>query len=225
MNYYIIYNGQQVGPMPKEQLVAYGLNPTSKVWCEGMPNWADASTVVDLHPLLYPQQPPMPPYQGGYQQQPPYQQPPYQGGYQQQPYQGGYQQHQPYQGGYQQQPYGGQPAYYNEPQEIGFGDAIKICFKKYADFEGRARRSEFWWWYLFTFLVGLVPYLGWIASLAFLLPSIAVGVRRLHDTGRSGWLYLLTLIPCVGSIILIIWWCEDSQGDNEYGPSPKYPGE
>ena len=200
MNYYIIYNGQQVGPMPKEQLVAYGLNPSSKVWCEGMPNWADASTVADLHPLLYPQQPPtpqQPPYGG----QPPYSQP-----------------------GYQQPPYGAQPAN-NYSQEIGFGDAIKICFNKFAEFEGRARRSEFWWWYLFTVLVGWIPYIGWLASLVFLIPTLAVGARRLHDTGRSGWLQLLMLIPCVGNIILIIWWCEDSKGDNEYGPSPKYPGQ
>ena len=200
MNYYIIYNGQQVGPMPKEQLVAYGLNPSSKVWCEGMPNWADASTVADLQPLLYPQQPPtpqQPPYGG----QPPYSQP-----------------------GYQQPPYGAQPSQ-NYSQEIGFGDAIKICFNKFADFEGRARRSEFWWWYLFTVLVGWIPYIGWLASLVFLIPSLAVGARRLHDTGRSGWLQFLMLVPCIGSIILIIWWCEDSKGDNEYGPSPKYPGQ
>ena len=198
MNYYIIYNGQQVGPMPKEQLVAYGLNPSSKVWCEGMPNWADASTVADLQPLLYPQQPPtpqQPPYGG----QPPYSQP-----------------------GYQQPPYGAQPAN-NYSQEIGFGDAIKICFNKFAEFEGRARRSEFWWWYLFTVLVGWIPYIGWLASLVFLIPTLAVGARRLHDTGRSGWLQFLMLVPCIGSIILIIWWCEDSKGDNEYGPSPKYP--
>lgn len=192
MNYYIIYNGQQMGPMPKEQLVAYGLNPSSKVWCEGMPNWADASTVADLQPLLYPQQPPMPPDQGGYQQ-PPYEQP-----------------------------------VNNQPQEIGFVDAIKICFNKYGDFEGRARRSEFWWWYLCFVLVGpviVIPVISWIATIALLIPTLAVGARRLHDTGRSGWLQLLMLIPCVGNIILIIWWCEDSKGDNEYGPSPKYPGQ
>lgn len=190
MNYYIIHNGQQVGPMPKEQLLAYGLCPTSKVWCEGMPKWVDASTVADLQPLLASQQPSTP-------------QPPYQSGYQQPPY--------------------GQPVN-NQPQEIGFGDAIKICFNKFADFEGRGRRSEFWWWYLFTVLVGWVPYLGWIASLVFIIPTLAAGARRLHDTGRSGWLQLLMFIPCIGSIILIIWWCEDSKGDNEYGPSPKYPG-
>ncbi len=200
MNYYIIHNGQQVGPMPKEQLKSYGLCPTSKVWCEGMPNWADASTVADLQSMLYPQQPPMP------TNFPPQQQRPIGS-----PYLGN--------NGYGQQPYGN-----NQHQEVSFGDAIKICFSKYADFEGRARRSEYWWWSLFTILVSMVPYIGWIASIVFFIPSLAVGARRLHDTGRSGWLQLLMLIPCIGSIILIIWWCEDSKGDNEYGPSPKYPG-
>lgn len=200
MNYYIIHNGQQVGPMPKEQLKAYGLCPTSKVWCEGMPNWVDASTVADLQSMLYPQQPPMP------TNFPPQQQRPIGS-----PYLGN--------NGYGQQPYGN-----NQHQEVSFGDAIKICFNKFADFEGRGRRSEFWWWYLFTVLVGMVPYIGWLASIVFIIPSLAAGARRLHDTGRSGWLQLLMLIPCIGSIILIIWWCEDSKGDNEYGPSPKYPG-
>ena len=204
MQYFIIVNGQQVGPMPKEQLVNYGLCPTSKVWCEGMPNWADASTVADLQSLLYPHHAPV-------------QQPPHQGGYQQPGY--------------------GQQSFNNTPSEVGFGDAIRICFSKYADFEGRARRSEFWYWYLFNVIISLgvnfmTFFMGTIAgvvfssivSLALLLPNIAVAVRRLHDTGRSGWMYLLGFIPCIGIIFLLIWWCEDSKGDNEYGPSPKYPG-
>ncbi len=203
MQYFIIVNGQQVGPMPKEQLVNYGLCPTSKVWCEGMPNWADASTVADLQSLLYPYQAPIP--------------------------------QAPYQGGYQQQGYGQQSA--NNPSEIGFGDAIKICFNKYADFSGRARRSEYWYWYLFNLIVSMAVNIlafpmspiasaifSGIISLALFIPNLAVGVRRLHDTGRSGWMYLIGLIPCIGIIFLIIWFCEDSHGDNEYGPSPKYPG-
>lgn len=211
MNYYIIHNGQQVGPMPKEQLKAYGLCPTSKVWCEGMPNWADASTVADLQSMLYPQQPPMP------TNFPPQQQRPIGS-----PYLGN--------NGYGQQPYGN-----NQHQEVSFGDAIKICFNKYADFEGRARRSEFWWWRLFlaivnmafqmvvTFTFGGATIFVLLVSFALLIPDLAVGARRLHDTGRSGWLQLL-MLTCVGFIPLIIWWCEDSKGDNEYGPSPKYPG-
>lgn len=212
MLYYIIVNGQQMGPMPKEQLVKYGLNPGSKVWAEGMPNWVDAATVADLRSVLYPQQPPIP------QQQTPYQG----GGYQQAPNYGG-------QSGAGTPPYG-QSSYnqqYNncgQPQEVSFGDAIKICFNKYADFEGRARRSEFWWWQLFVFLAGLVvgSLTCGLGYLAVLIPTYAVGARRLHDTGRSGWWQLLSL-TFVGSIILIVWWCEDSHRDNEYGPSPKYP--
>jgi uncharacterized membrane protein YhaH (DUF805 family) len=110
--------------------------------------------------------------------------------------------------------------------------------KKYADFSGRARRKEYWYFVLFNVIIsivlavmdgalglanseGLGPLRG-IYTLAILIPSIAVGVRRLHDTGRSGWYLLLGLIPCVGGIILLVFAVEDSQyGNNEYGPSPK----
>lgn len=120
---------------------------------------------------------------------------------------------------------------------MAFPDAVKICFSKYADFNGRARRSEFWWWVLFTFLLGIAAsiidavlgttnssgtgLIGSITNLAVLLPSLAVGARRLHDTGRSGWWQLLWLVCLVGWIFLIIWLCQDSQGDNKYGASPK----
>lgn len=109
---------------------------------------------------------------------------------------------------------------------MDFVTAIKTCFSKYADFNGRARRSEYWYFYLFNFIVGLaigwVPVIGWIASVALLLPGIAVGARRLHDTGRSGWWQLLALIPVIGAIVLIIWWASDSKpGANEYGENPK----
>src|SRR5215218_3289055 len=118
-----------------------------------------------------------------------------------------------------------------------FPDAVKICFNKYVDFNGRARRSEFWWWVLFTVLLGIVASIidavlgttngsgsGLVASLvnlAVLLPSLAVGARRLHDTGRSGWWQLLWFAICIGWIVLIVWYVQDSQGDNKYGPSPK----
>jgi uncharacterized membrane protein YhaH (DUF805 family) len=121
-----------------------------------------------------------------------------------------------------------------------FPDAVKICFNKYVDFNGRARRSEFWWWVLFTVLLGIVAsiidailgtgsssgtgLIQGIAQLAVLLPSLAVGARRLHDTGRSGWWQLLWIAIIVGWIFLIIWFCEDSHSDNQYGPSPKGAG-
>lgn len=104
--------------------------------------------------------------------------------------------------------------------------------KQYANFEGRARRQEYWMYILFYFIfyVGAViidsitgiGLLALIYSLALLVPSLSVGARRLHDTGRSGWLQLLLLIPLIGAIILIVLQVQDSTpGDNKYGPNPK----
>lgn len=104
---------------------------------------------------------------------------------------------------------------------VSFGKAIELFFKNYANFNGRASKSEFWWAYLFTFLCGLIPYLGWIAGLAFLVPSLAVCVRRLHDVGRAGTYYFMCLIPLAGPIILLIEWCKDSVGDNQWGKGPQ----
>ena len=109
---------------------------------------------------------------------------------------------------------------------MDFLTAIKTCFSKYADFTGRARRSEFWFWWLFTFIVGLIlgwiPVIGWIISIALIIPNLAVGARRLHDTGKSGWWQLLQLLPIVGIIILIVFWVQDSHaGENQYGANPK----
>ncbi|MCP3963253.1 MAG: DUF805 domain-containing protein [bacterium] len=111
--------------------------------------------------------------------------------------------------------------------------------KKYAVFSGRAHRTEYWMFVLFNFIIsfvlgfvdgltgmmisaeGGVGLLGTLYGLAVLVPSIAVAVRRLHDTGRSGWWYLLVL-TCIGIIPLIIFLCMDSQpGSNQYGPNPK----
>jgi len=118
---------------------------------------------------------------------------------------------------------------------MNFGQAVQSVLAQYAVFRGRARRSEYWWFALFNFIVSLVaslvdraigaPILQIIVGLALLVPSLAVGVRRLHDIDRSGWWLFLGLIPLVGAIILIVWFCKDSQpGQNTYGPSPKYAG-
>jgi uncharacterized membrane protein YhaH (DUF805 family) len=110
--------------------------------------------------------------------------------------------------------------------------------KKYFEFSGRARRMEFWMFALFNFIVavvlgvvdnvvgtvteGGVGILGTLYSLAVFLPSLGVQVRRLHDTGRSGWWILIGLVPCVGWIILLVFNVMDSQeGTNAYGPNPK----
>jgi len=112
---------------------------------------------------------------------------------------------------------------------MSFGDAISTCFNKYAEFVGRARRSEYWWFFLFVVLVDLVvsrlsTTVSVLALLALFVPNLAVGVRRMHDTGKSGWYLLVGLIPIVGWIIVLVWLAtEGDPNPNEYGPSPKAP--
>lgn len=104
--------------------------------------------------------------------------------------------------------------------------------KKYAQFTGRARRKEFWMFMLINFIIQIVlnfiditlglGVLSLIYSLAVLVPALAVTVRRLHDTGRSGFWLLIALIPIIGTIVLIVFTVEDSEaGDNAHGPNPK----
>jgi len=113
--------------------------------------------------------------------------------------------------------------------------------KKYAVFSGRATRKEYWMFVLFNILIAIAlaivegilgavsgtnqSILSVIYSLAVLLPSLGVAVRRLHDTGRTGWWLLLGFIPLIGSIIVIVFLCEDSEpSTNDYGPNPKEMG-
>lgn len=108
-----------------------------------------------------------------------------------------------------------------EKLQMTFGESIKRCFSKYADFNGRAEKSEFWWWMLFILLSSLAagmisPLLSSLFSLATLLPSLAVTARRLHDMGRSGWWQLICLIPLVGWIVLIYWCAQDASDANAY---------
>jgi uncharacterized membrane protein YhaH (DUF805 family) len=104
---------------------------------------------------------------------------------------------------------------------MDFLESIKTCFSKYVTFEGRARRSEYWWFALAIFIASCIPVVQIIVGIATILPSIAVGVRRLHDTGRSGWWLLLCLVPIV-SLVLIYFLAQDSQpGNNQYGANPK----
>lgn len=108
---------------------------------------------------------------------------------------------------------------------VGFIDAIKVCFTKYADFNGRAPRAEFWWFMLFQFIVscsiGLIPIVGWIVDLALLIPTLSVSWRRLHDIGKGGGWWFLSFIPLIGTIILIIWYCTFGEPrPNRFGPNP-----
>ena len=108
--------------------------------------------------------------------------------------------------------------------KVGFGKAIKLFFANYVNFKGRASKSEYWWAFLFNFLVstvaGFIPYVGFVIMLALFLPGLSITVRRLHDTGKP-WPYLLmSLIPFAGAIIMIVYLCKDSVGDNQWGPGP-----
>ncbi|MDR1883449.1 MAG: DUF805 domain-containing protein [Prevotella sp.] len=120
---------------------------------------------------------------------------------------------------------------------------LKVLKEHYADFNGRARRKEYWMFALFNFLailaiivvgaliglaagsevVGVVFIALYIIyALAVIVPSIAVTVRRLHDTGKSGWMYFVSLIPLIGSLWLLVLLCtEGDRGENQYGPDPK----
>jgi len=115
------------------------------------------------------------------------------------------------------------------------------ALKKYAVFSGRARRKEYWYFALFNiiasialgFIDGLsgffspeagIGLLGGLYSLAILIPSIAVSIRRLHDTDRSGWWLLISIIPLIGAIVLLVFLIQDSSpNDNRFGANPKEP--
>ena len=110
---------------------------------------------------------------------------------------------------------------------VGFLEAVKRFFSHYADFKGRARRSEYWWVVLFNGIVGgiigtISTTLSSIWTLVILVPTLALIVRRLHDVGKSGWFYLWVLLPLAGYIIVLIQFLKDSAPDNQWGPNPKY---
>ncbi|MCX8528011.1 MAG: DUF805 domain-containing protein [Candidatus Nanopelagicales bacterium] len=121
---------------------------------------------------------------------------------------------------------------------MSFGQSISHVLKNLTNFEGRASRSEFWWWYLFIVIINIIfggivstisgngmgtatTIIVWVISMILFLATLSVAIRRLHDTGRSGWWALLYLVCCVGQIILIIFWASPSQpGPNQHGDGP-----
>jgi uncharacterized membrane protein YhaH (DUF805 family) len=113
---------------------------------------------------------------------------------------------------------------------MNFVDAIKSGFGNYVGFSGRAARSEYWFWTLFTFIAYIVAgiidfyvglgFVGMVVSLALLLPSIAVAIRRLHDLDRTGW-WLLLAFTGIGAIVLLVWDCmKGTTGPNRFGTDP-----
>lgn len=110
---------------------------------------------------------------------------------------------------------------------MSFIQSVSLFFKNYINFKGRSRRSEYWWVCLFNMIVSTVltialPDIAGLWTLVVCIPSLSLMVRRLHDIGKSGWWYLIGAVPLVGGILLVIWFCRDSQpGANKWGPSPK----
>ena len=117
---------------------------------------------------------------------------------------------------------------------VRFQSAVTTCLNKYATFDGRSCRAEYWWFALFqalgyaVFLIidtqilnATTPTLAAIFTVLLILPTLAVSVRRLHDINRSGWWYLVILIPLIGGIVLLIWACtRGTQGPNKFGADP-----
>ena len=106
---------------------------------------------------------------------------------------------------------------------MGFGSTLGHFFQHYADFSGRARRSEYWYMVLWNFIFGIIPIVNILWALAVIIPFIALAVRRLHDIGKSGAWILINLIPLVGPVLMLIWLLTDSEPQtNQWGKSPKY---
>ena len=122
---------------------------------------------------------------------------------------------------------------------VSFMEAVKLGFSKYFRFSGRSTRAEYWWWTLFVVMADIVlavvdtltgtmgmfgdsGLLGALFELAILIPSFALGARRLHDIDRSGWWQLLWLVLVIGWIVLISWAIKrGDDGQNKYGPAPR----
>lgn len=127
-------------------------------------------------------------------------------------------------------------------RQATFSEAVNSALKEhYCDFNGRASRSQFWWFELFTFIIStcfsilftgftyldmtgvseIIYGINVVVGLALLLPSLGLSVRRLHDINKSGWWLLIGLIPLIGTILLLVWFCKDSDmTPNQYGEVP-----
>lgn len=222
MKYYIAENGQPVGPFEIHELLQRGLNMNSQLWNEGMPSWLTASQIPEVAAALNARRAAAQP-----QPAPAYSAP-------QQPQYGAPQQ--PQYGAPQQPQYGAAAPSangYRALPQVDIKTAVIKALQPYFNFEGRARRSEYWWFVLANFCASIVlsflgnlinfPWLTTILSLALLIPSLGLTARRLHDIGKSGWMMLISIIPIVGAILLIIWCAKDGDPQpNQYGPSTKY---
>ena len=112
---------------------------------------------------------------------------------------------------------------------MNFIESIKICYKKFFDFSGRASKSEYWWFQLYAIIIygmqfvfqGDLVLVFSILVIANIIPLYAAGVRRLHDTDKSGWMVLISVIPIIGLYIIFLLMGDGSKGKNRFGPKPK----
>ncbi|MEZ5094121.1 DUF805 domain-containing protein [Nocardioides sp.] len=116
---------------------------------------------------------------------------------------------------------------------MSFGEAVSSVLNQYVGFEGRARRREYWFWVLALVLAEIVAGIVYgmshtlggillaIIGIGTIVPTIAVSIRRLHDTDRSGWWLLLGLVPFGALVLWVFYLMDGTPGDNQYGPSPK----
>ena len=228
--WYYADGDQRKGPVDETalmRLVSGGaIVPQTLVWTAGMENWADAGAAFSQHGVTVnwssPQPPSMPagPATGSQLRASMRQ------GQQGAMFGAGA-------AGAAQAAAGGSSSFDAGAHPVGMVEAVKTVLRKYATFSGRARRPEYWWFYLAYILTDIVlstvdvilfsseyGVLSPILNLGMLIPSLAVGARRLHDIGRSGWWQLLIFIPILGWIVLIWWWTRpgDPQ-DNRFGPA------
>jgi uncharacterized membrane protein YhaH (DUF805 family) len=203
--WYFAENGGQQGPFTREQMAGFArsgrIGGETLIWAQGAPGWTPLKDSPLRH--LASGAPPMPPPPFGAQRG-------------------------------AAAPFAAPVGYVPQPS-LSFGEAVGTCFRKFAEFKGRARRSEYWFWHLFLVIVGVatavadlmlfpglaagdVSPLNTIASLILLLPSLAVGVRRLHDTDRSGFHVFWWLLPVIGWILLLVFLLQrGTEGPNRFG--------
>ena len=109
-------------------------------------------------------------------------------------------------------------------KKVGFGRAIKLFFTNYVNFTGRASRREFWFGFLFQILVILltigIPFIRYLVPLALIIPNLSLKIRRLHDIGQAWYWLLIVLVPVAGIVVLIVYYCQGSDGNNKWGPGP-----
>ena len=112
---------------------------------------------------------------------------------------------------------------------MNFVQSIQTCYKKFFDFSGRASKSEYWWFQLYTIIIYCLQFVFQgdlvlvfsILVIANIIPLYAAGVRRLHDTDKSGWMVLISVIPLIGLYIIVLLIADGTKGKNRFGPKPK----